>query len=508
MVKDFNPKIGKTVIETLTMGMYEDARFIFREYVQNSADQIDIAVENKILKTKNDGSITITINQKNKMIEIEDNATGIPEADVLKFLGDIANSEKDNKNRKGFRGIGRLGGLGYCDKLTFSTSYAGENSSKTMVLDAKLLKKLLLDRSNTMDAAGVISIITDISTKREAPAKHYFKITMESVSNPILLDIDNIRNYLSQVAPVPFNPTFSFGAAIKKYFTKNNIVFDEYNVSLNTKQVFKLYQNTIIDNEIESKVLGVDYFEVRNHGKELLALGWYGYRDMVNNVLTDAKEKGIRLRKHNIQIGSETTLNKFFKIQRTNQRLIGELYVVGPGFIPNARRDYFNDNKTCQDFERELTATLQKENLENVLAHSASQISNRVAEIQDFQTAKSEYEQKKGSFKSYSEETHVYQELKSKEDKASKASKALTKLKSKALGNKKVKDIYDALTSDKDLKFDPNLKLKISKYDPPRFSKLTPAQSKIVLEIFEMIDEMLQYPKNDALKKKIIDRYN
>ena len=48
-MKKFRPRIGKNVIETLTLGMYEDAHFIYREYVQNAADQIDIALEEKIL---------------------------------------------------------------------------------------------------------------------------------------------------------------------------------------------------------------------------------------------------------------------------------------------------------------------------------------------------------------------------------------------------------------------------------------------------------------------------
>ena len=39
------PTIGKDVIESLTFSMYEDSRFIFREYIQNSADQIDKAVK-------------------------------------------------------------------------------------------------------------------------------------------------------------------------------------------------------------------------------------------------------------------------------------------------------------------------------------------------------------------------------------------------------------------------------------------------------------------------------
>jgi len=33
MADNFKPIIGKNVLETLTTGMYDDARFIFREYI-------------------------------------------------------------------------------------------------------------------------------------------------------------------------------------------------------------------------------------------------------------------------------------------------------------------------------------------------------------------------------------------------------------------------------------------------------------------------------------------
>ena len=39
------PQIGKDVIESLTLGMYEDCRFIYREYIQNAADAIDKAID-------------------------------------------------------------------------------------------------------------------------------------------------------------------------------------------------------------------------------------------------------------------------------------------------------------------------------------------------------------------------------------------------------------------------------------------------------------------------------
>ncbi len=115
MENGFKPRIGKNVIETLTSGMYADSMYIFREYIQNAADQIDVAVEEGILKSKDDGIIEITIDSEDRRIIIKDNATGISENSVLQFLGDVANSAKDGEKRKGFRGIGRLGGLGYCE---------------------------------------------------------------------------------------------------------------------------------------------------------------------------------------------------------------------------------------------------------------------------------------------------------------------------------------------------------------------------------------------------------
>ncbi len=49
MDKNFKAVIGKDVIESLTIGMYDDSRFIYREYIQNAADQIDKAREQGIV---------------------------------------------------------------------------------------------------------------------------------------------------------------------------------------------------------------------------------------------------------------------------------------------------------------------------------------------------------------------------------------------------------------------------------------------------------------------------
>ena len=89
-----------------------------------------------ILNDKGEGRIDILIDRNNEIISIKDNATGIKSNDTLQFLGDVANSQKDRTKRKGFRGIGRLGGLGYCDTLIFETSYFGEPTKSIITLNS------------------------------------------------------------------------------------------------------------------------------------------------------------------------------------------------------------------------------------------------------------------------------------------------------------------------------------------------------------------------------------
>ena len=63
-------KIGKDVLESLTVSMYEDHKSLYREYIQNSCDAIDRAVKNKILNNVIDGEIHISIDRTKREISI------------------------------------------------------------------------------------------------------------------------------------------------------------------------------------------------------------------------------------------------------------------------------------------------------------------------------------------------------------------------------------------------------------------------------------------------------
>ena len=72
--------IGKDIIESLTTSMYDDPRFVYREYIQNSADAIDKARQ---LGLVTDGNIYISIRPEKRRIEIEDDAIGIEKDKVV-----------------------------------------------------------------------------------------------------------------------------------------------------------------------------------------------------------------------------------------------------------------------------------------------------------------------------------------------------------------------------------------------------------------------------------------
>jgi len=507
-LNEYKPRIGKNVIETLTLGMYEDARFIYREYVQNAADQIDVAVEEGILNRKSDGKIDITIDKIQKMIIIEDNATGIKSNSVLKFLGDVADSQKDRTKRKGFRGIGRLGGLGYCEKLIFETSYKGEAIKSIITLNAKQLKKIIEDRTITMDAATVISVITSFDKTEAEIEDHFFKVELQNVTKEELLEEDNVRNYLSMVAPIPFSKEFLFWKKIHTYFNENNVKIEEYDVHLNVNEekLYKAYKPNILKKNNEHvELLDVDFFKIKNEEDKLIALGWYGISKLLNKIIhSNNIERGVRIRKDNIQIGDEDTLNRFFKEDRFNHHFIGEIHVLGTAFIPNARRDYFNENRTIQIFENEL-----KKEFNNLyrLAHTSSNLHNRFEEIQTFRKEKQKFDNRilKGEA-----ENQFKDQLSELRKKAQKAKKTLEKIAIKAETEKPIEIIYSYIIGYEDLSIEDNNNSIVEKqvYRKPTFSQLSEPEKKIIFEIFAIIDENLPIEDAEKIKKKITERYN
>lgn len=421
-------RIGKDVIESLTLGMYEDCRFIYREYIQNSADQVDKAVKSSLLK-KGAEEIHVQINHSERSIMVEDNATGISQERVMPILRNVAHSTKKRGIDKGFRGIGRLGGLGYCSKLIFETSYYGEDVKSTMTWDAELLKNIINDRENEVEAKDVLMQVTKLETEKEDKDAHYFKVILENVTLDDLLDVESVREYLSMVAPVDINSKFIFRNCINQYMKENELTVDTYNIYINGEQIFKPYANCIYEDNNGGKkklddIKDIDFFMEKDDAGNLIYWGWYSLSKLIGQMKPINIARGIRLRKENIQIGDEEICKKFFNAtsdQRFSFYFFGEIHAVSKDLIPNSRRDYFGENKACTSFERSIKQQFERLKKLCYQAQKIRSSQNAIAQKEEMQKTIRSKEQNGYTSKEEKEKlTHEFEHIKQKAEKAEK----------------------------------------------------------------------------------------
>lgn len=395
-------KIGKFTLETLTTGMYDTPEDIYREYIQNAVDSIDNAMAEGVLKTGKD-CIEIKIDRINKIITITDNGTGISSLKAQDYLLNIGDSAKFNTGNRGFRGIGRLAGLAYCDELIFSTSYYGEDIKTTIIFNANELKNRLYDKEDNGSLEEVFTRGVSILSEHENRSRHYFSVTLRGVSNSnTLLDYDRVYNYLSQVAPAPFSPNFKWKEIINSKLIYRGLKVSEYNIYIEgdkKKQLYKNYSDSFLADRIrkaEDKIEDIEEKVFKDVNGEMLAILWCATTSYSGTVQNDAV-KGIRLRKGNMQIGSRNVLNTFFKDERFNGWLIGELHIVSPNLIPNARRDNIEKTNTYYDLQKqlrvwadEISNTIRKISISRNTDKTNKQLKKIIKEISDSDVAECE----------------------------------------------------------------------------------------------------------------------
>lgn len=355
--------IGKNVIENLTTAMYEDLKIIYREYIQNSADSIDKAVKQGLI-TQTEAEINIEIAPGERYVSVYDNGTGIKAADFKKIMSSIADSTKDSSEDKGFRGIGRLGGISTCEELRFSCSAPGETIKSIVVWNAKKVRDILVDKSQNPEAAELVDSVTEYFTEDIAADEHFFKVELIGIEQNSyeLLNESEIKDYLSEVAPVPYAVGFIFKSKIYNFVNEHGFKLDEYQIFVNGNRLFKPYTTKFYKlkdgkKQAYDEIMDIKFELFYDDAGNPLAWLWYGISRFETAIKLEHNTMvGIRLRKENIQIGDEVTFfnHGFYKEERGYKYFVGEVFAVNPNLIPNARRDYFNLNNTCREFEHAL----------------------------------------------------------------------------------------------------------------------------------------------------------
>jgi hypothetical protein len=229
------PYFGGFILETLTLGMYGEARNAIREYLQNSFDAVRQAVKERVLEAS-EAAVTVKMNADS--LVIRDNGIGLPSDIAVSTLTSIGASKKDYRNEAGFRGIGRLAGIVFCKTLTFTTKAAGEKLQTTVVLDAEGL------RQDMSPAGGYLPLdellvkhIDALQEEDENEADHFFEVSLDGFIDNApgeCVDPFQMINFISQIGPVPYAESFPFRSLLLQEAGKRSITIDAIRVYVDT----------------------------------------------------------------------------------------------------------------------------------------------------------------------------------------------------------------------------------------------------------------------------------
>lgn len=362
----FSSSIGAFVLDTLTVGMYTDARDAVREYIQNALDGIRLAASQGLIEGDG-GTITLWQSPALDQLVISDNGAGIAGASAPSTLLSIGKSLKKIGENAGFRGIGRLAGIAYCDTLIFETSYAGEDAGTRVEFDCAELRSNFDPNKPgpTRDLEAVMRNSCQIGSFEEKTDTHYFRVTMKNLKGDgrKFLCFEHLNDYLCQYAPVDYNAQkFMWANDIRGRIsngsfsvpmTRIELMGDDkrrHSIQKPYKGRYRIHGGTTLE------ITGVAFFD--DPSGEDRYWGWYSQSELLGSII-EKECAGLRIRLENILVGGSQLTELLFATDsasnaRFNNYFVGEVFLRPGLVVPNARRDGFEDTQAWRGIRTEL----------------------------------------------------------------------------------------------------------------------------------------------------------
>ncbi len=355
--------IGKDVLELVSSAMYVDPMTVYREYIQNAADAVDAARAAGALTTVEPGRVDITVDPGTRTVGIRDNGCGVPFREFGQTLTALGGSAKRGTLTRGFRGVGRLAGLGYAQELVFRSRVTGESDVSQLRWDCRQLRAALREASDNTGAADLIRRLTTLERVEidDAPER-FFEVEMRGIirlRNDRLMSPSSISEYLSQVAPVPFSPAFRFGAELTKALSRH-VDLGNLDIRINDadEPVYRPHRNSFsFDSKQGVNFDSLNLIEIPGIDGNVAAVAWVLQHEYEGAVPTETLVKGVRMRAGNMQVGDHVLLEGLFPEPRFNGWSVGEVHVIDRRIVPNGRRDHFEQNAHFHNLVNHLTPT-------------------------------------------------------------------------------------------------------------------------------------------------------
>lgn len=341
--------LGVDIIELVSSSLYVDPLSAYREYIQNAADAIDDARAEGTLSKGVAGRVDIMIDTAARSVRIRDNGTGLGGHDFVKRLTAFGGSQKRGKQRRGFRGVGRLAAVGYCQELFFRSRTGPGQPIRELRWDCRYLRSSL----RSSDFAGTLGdAVREATSHRTVTLPDYpdrfFEVELRGVvrhGKDDLLSVDAVRRFISQVAPVPFSPQFQYGVEIDRFLSDLPTRADLHVFINGEGPIYRPHRDAIevrpgmIDAADELQLVTIPAVD-----GGVAAKGWILHHAYLGAIPRELGVRGLRLRSGNVQIGDDSIVESTFVEIRFNAWAIGEFHILDSRIIPNGRRDQYEQN--------------------------------------------------------------------------------------------------------------------------------------------------------------------
>ncbi len=339
--------IGLLLLESITRGLYTDARHCIREYIQNEYDA---------------GAETVFVDVEGRAVSIMGDSQGMTKDELLAARR-IGFSGKDPNLNAGFRGIGIWSGVSVCQTLDVISKSRGSGSGYFLRIDAKGLRDAIRRR----DQIPLVQALRDNVYIRqvggeETQQKFGTRVHLVDVlpEHDRILNQAELRGYLSQVAPVAMNSLQSIAKPVLDKLASKVPGYREIVVRVNAKPV---YRPPARETELQPPTFHV--IETDDHRE--LGFVWYAMNTKAGNL--DPEERGLVYKCKGFMVGDpeRNTVKKLEPGAATQQLsgwVCGEIHLLDPFLVPNSERVDLETNTTSDFFRnrvRELLRRIEKE---------------------------------------------------------------------------------------------------------------------------------------------------
>ena len=347
--------VGSDLLASLSIGLYEHPLTLYRELIQNAADAYE-TLENKT-QPRSSRRVDITIDRQNRSLSVKDYALGLNPTELQQKMLTLGQSTKHNL--RGFRGIGRLAGLGLCKSLCFRSRTKATEPITEITFDAQTFLHLLDQNNSHKEITDILQAITAVTSPQpeEIEPPRFFECRLYGVrrtENDQLLNLTRVRDYIAEHCPVPLPPSFPFTQEI------DNILGEQTLFSLDIRindepSVCRPFFTSLTHREKTvttfTSLESINDFDTLFAQKDQpLARGWILHHDYPGALPESANIRGLRIRAGNIQVGDNGILRNCFPEPRFNKWCVGEIHILDPKLKPNTLRSNFEFSPLWSDF--------------------------------------------------------------------------------------------------------------------------------------------------------------